>query len=221
MLPQLSDIEARIIGCLMEKSVTTPDQYPMTLNALTNACNQKSAREPVMALKPNDVQRACRELKDRSLLHIDENFKSGAQKYKQRLCNTTFNELKFSPGEYAIVTLLLLRGAQTPGELRARAGRMHEFVDNDAVTAATNQLIDTDDSEASLLVQLPRTPGRKDAEVMHQLCGPIDVAAYVAEHGRARSTASDESVERIQTLEARVAELEAENAELKALLDDA
>lgn len=220
MLPQLSDIEARIIGCLMEKSITTPDQYPLTVNALTNACNQKSAREPVMALKPMEVQRTCRALSDRSLLHIDENFKNGVQKYKQRLCNTQFNDLKFNNAQFVLVTLLLLRGAQTPGELRARSGRLHAFADNNAVTSAAAALIDTEDTADSILIQLPRTPGRKDAELMHQFCGTVDVEAYVTEHGAA-GPAGRASDERIQTLEARVAELEAENAELKELLDDA
>ena len=221
MLPVLSDIEARLIGCLMEKSVTTPDQYPLTLNALTNAANQKSAREPVMALKPAEVQRACRALKQRSLLHIEENFRNGSEKYKQRLCNTTFNELKLDAGEYAIVTLLPLRGPQTPGELRARAGRLHEFADNEAVSAVANGLIDANEASDSLLVQLPRTPGRKDAELMHQLCGAVDIDAYADAHGQARESASAETTGRIQTLEARVAELEQENRELRQLLDDA
>jgi len=216
MLPRLSDIEARIIGCLMEKSVTTPDQYPLTLNALTNAANQKSARDPVMALKPADVQRACRALKQRSLLHIEENFRNGSEKYKQRLCNTTFNELKLDAGEYAIVALLLLRGAQTPGELRARAGRLHEFADNDAVITAARGLIDADDDTDSLLVLLPRTPGRKDAEFMHQLCGPVDTQAYAQAAASERGSSGANS--RIAELEARIAELEQDNQALRQRL---
>lgn len=215
MLPKLTDTEARIIGCLMEKSVTTPDQYPLTLNALTNACNQKSARDPVMALQPADVQRACRALKDRSLLHIEENFKNGTEKYKQRVCNTTFNELRFDAGQFAIITLLLLRGPQTPGELRARASRLHTFADNDAASSAANALIDTDNTEDSVVVQLPRSPGRKDAEFMHQFCGPVDVQAQAAASHRAEAGPSRG---RIAELEARVAELEQENAALKARL---
>lgn len=218
MLPILTDVDARIIGCLMEKSVTTPDQYPLTLNALTNACNQKSARDPVMALKPADVQRACRDLKGRSLLHIEENFKNGTEKYKQRLCNTTFNELKFNAGEFAIVTLLLLRGPQTPGELRARASRLHTFTDNDTVSDTANGLIDAEDSEDSVLVKLPRTPGRKDAEFMHQFCGPVDLQAH-AQAAASQRSAADSSRGRIAKLEARIAELEQENAALKTRLE--
>ncbi|GAB3679610.1 YceH family protein [Salinisphaera aquimarina] len=216
MLPQLTATEARIIGCLMEKSVTTPDQYPLTLNALTNACNQKSAREPVMALKPAEVQRAARELKTKSLLHIEENFRTGAEKYKQRLCNTAYNDLQLDSAGFAIVCLLLLRGPQTPGELRARSGRLHGFADNGAVVAAAAGLID-EDSEDSLIVELPRTHGRKDAEFMHQLSGPIDRAAY-AEAAGAGGGSTNSSKARIAELEARVAELEAENRTLRAQL---
>lgn len=219
MLPKLTDTEARIIGCLMEKSVTTPDQYPLTLNALTNACNQKSAREPVMAVTPAEVQRACRELADRSLLHIEENFKNGTEKYKQRVCNTTFNELKFDAGEFAIMTLLLLRGPQTPGELRARASRLHTFADNDAVVGAASGLIDAENAEDSVVVQLPRTPGRKNAEFMHQLCGPVELQAH-AQTAATHRAATGASGERIAELEARVAELEEENVALKTRLAD-
>ncbi|ERJ20661.1 Putative oxidoreductase protein [Salinisphaera shabanensis E1L3A] len=218
MLPQLTATEARVIGCLMEKAVTTPDQYPLTLNALTNACNQKSAREPVMALKPAEVQRAARALRDRSQVHIEENFKNGVEKYKQRLCNTTYNDLQLSKGQYAVLTLLLLRGPQTPGELRARSGRLHTFEDNAAVLAAVADLMG-DDAHA-LLVELPRTPGRKEAELMHQLCGPVDIAAH-AEQAAANRGSGGSSQSRIAELEARVQELETENAALRQRLGDA
>ncbi|HET7315425.1 YceH family protein [Salinisphaera sp.] len=218
MLPKLTDVEARIIGCLMEKSVTTPDQMPLTLNALTNAANQKSAREPVMSLTKVDVQRAARALAVRSLLHIEENFKNGIDKYRQRLCGAgQFADIKLTKAQFAIVTLLLLRGPQTPGELRARAGRLYDFPDNDAVGVAARELIDPDDTENALLVQLPRTKGRKDAEFMHQLCGVIDPAieARPARHG-AKQPADPR---RIAELEQKVAELEAENARLYERLE--
>lgn len=215
MLPKLTEVEARLIGCLMEKSVTTPDQMPLTLNALTNACNQKSAREPVMALKPAEVQHAARGLRDRSLLHIEENFKNGVEKYKQRLCNTTYNDLQLKPAQYAALTLLLLRGPQTPGELRARSSRLHTFENNAAVTDAVADLIGDDDN--ALLVQLPRTPGRKEAELMHQLCGPVDMATH-AETAAANRSDGGSAQARISALEARVQELETENAELRQRL---
>lgn len=213
MLPQLTDIEARIIGCLMEKAVTTPNQYPLTLNALANACNQKSAREPVMNLQPAEVQRAARGLRDQSLLHIDENFKTGAEKYKQRLCNTQFNDLQFDSAQYAIICLLLLRGPQTPGELRARSPRLHQFEDNTAVADALATL--SEDEHDALIVQLPRSPGRKDSEFMHQLCGVVDMDAYASAAAAARPTGS---TGRVAELTQKVSELEAEVARLKAEL---
>ena len=132
----LNDTEARVIGCLIEKSVVTPDQYPLTLNALTNACNQKSSRNPVMSLSQGEVQHAIRELESRHLVRTDENFKSRVEKYAQRFCNTRYSNLQFSDAELAIVCLLLLRGPQTPGELRSRSGRLHAFADNAAVVEA-------------------------------------------------------------------------------------
>ena len=215
MLPRLDPTEARIIGCLMEKSVATPDQYPLTLNALTHACNQKSAREPVMALKPSEVQHAARGLKDRSLLHVDENFKTGAEKYKQRLCNTQFNDLHLSNPRFAILCLLLLRGAQTPGELRARSTRLHGFADNAAVVDALAGLTGEDDD--ALVVKLPRAPGRKDSQYMHQLGGPVDVQAYASAAPATRSREHADS-EQVSALTQRISELEAENTRLKAAL---
>lgn len=218
MLPQLNDTEARLIGCLMEKSVTTPQQMPLTLNALTAAANQKSAREPVMALTPGEVQRTARALGERSLVHVEEKIKNGVEKYRQRICGTGgYGDINLTPAQFAIVTLLLLRGAQTPGEIRSRAGRLHDFADNAAVAAAARELMDEDNAENALLVQLPRRKGRKEAEIMHQLCGPIDVAAYAPIASVANSTAAKEQVAALQQ---RVEELEADNAALRRELDD-
>jgi len=212
MLPNLTANEARIIACLMEKSIFTPDQYPLTLNALTNACNQKSGRDPVMSLDKGAVQHTARDLRDRHLVHIEENFKSGIEKYKHRFCNTALGDLQFNPPQFAIVTLLLLRGPQTPGELRARSDRLHAFADNAAVVDAINSL-NTLKSDP-LIVQLPRTPGRKDSEYMHLFSGPIDVEAHAIKAMAATTS------ERVSTsdLEQRVGKLEAEVEELKAQL---
>lgn len=214
MLPQLTPTEARILGCLMEKSAVTPDQYPLTLTALTNACNQKSSREPVMSLERGEVQRSARGLRDKHLVQIDENFKSGVEKYGQRFCNTHFSDFHFNSAQFAIVCLLLLRGPQTPGELRARSGRLHDFADNDAVTAALADLMAPE--HEPLVVQLPRTPGRKDAEYMHQLCGPVDVEAH-ARQAREKAGRGERGAE-VDALKRRVAELEAEVAALRAEL---
>ena len=217
MLPlNLSAIEARIIGCLMEKSVTTAEQYPLTLNALTNACNQKSSREPVMSLTPGVVQHEVRTLETNHLLRIEDSFKRGVEKYAQRFCNTSFSELQFDAAQFAIVCLLLLRGPQTPGELRARSGRLHEFADNAEVVEALSGLIEREGS--ALVVQLPRTPGRKDAEYTHLFSGPVDVQAHVE---KALSDSGSGSPARVSMAELaqRVSDLEAEVVELRKLLE--
>jgi len=211
MLPDLTDNETRVIGCLMEKSIYTPGQYPLTLNALTNACNQKSARNPVMSLNEGVVQHTARDLRDKHLVHIEENFKNGVEKYTQRLCNTRFGDYQFDPPQFAIICLLLLRGPQTPGEIRARSERLHTFSDNAAVVDVLNSLIDRSEP---LIVKLPCTPGRKDSEYMHLLSGPIDVEAH-AMKVMAGTTAEHTSK---SDLEQRVARLEAEVVELRALL---
>ncbi len=214
--PDLSANQARVIGCLMEKSVTTPDQYPLSLNSLTNACNQKSSRNPVMSLAPGAVQHTVRELEDRHLLRVEDNFKRGTEKYSQRFCNTSFSELQFDAPQFAIVCLLLLRGPQTPGELRARSGRLHEFADNQAVVESLDAL-NTLQADP-LVVKLPRTPGRKDSEYMHLFSGPVDMTVQ-AKPVQVSKTADSPALSSIAELEQRLGDLEAEVAELKRLLD--
>ncbi len=221
MLPlNLSANEIRVIGCLMEKSVTTPEQYPLTLNALTNACNQKSSRDPVMSLSQGTVQHTVRELADRHLLRIEENFRRGVEKYSQRFCNTPYSELQFDAAGFAVVCLLLLRGPQTPGELRARSGRLHEFKDNDAVVAALEALNQL--HADPLVVRLPRKPGRRDSEYMHLFGGPVDSAldapapAETPPATESRATPGPEAA--MAELERRISELETEVARLKERL---
>jgi uncharacterized protein YceH (UPF0502 family) len=216
VLQELNDIEVRIIGCLIEKSIVTPDMYPLTLNALTAACNQKSARDPVMALNQGEVQHTLGILEAKHLVVRDENFKSRTEKYSQRFCNTRYSNQQFEPPQLAIVCLLLLRGPQTPGELRARSGRLHTFADNSEVILALNSLVDRDETEP-LLVQLPRSPGRKDCEYMHLFCGPVDIEAHVSKAQAARPPGSSERVS-VAELAARVSQLESEVAELKEQL---
>lgn len=216
MLLNLSAIEARIIGCLIEKSVITPDQYPLTLNALTNACNQKSGRNPVMSLQPGLVQHTARDLEAKKLVRVEENFRSRTEKYVQRFCNTRYSDYQFDKPQLTIVCLLLLRGPETPGELRARSGRLHTFKDNSAVVATLADLIGRD--SGPLVVQLPRTPGRKDSEYMHLFSGPIDFSTQV---GQANEILPGKSSNRVSVAELaeRVSELEAELARLKERLD--
>ncbi len=209
MLPQLNDKEARVIGCLIEKSITTPDLYPLTLNSLTSACNQKSSRDPVMVLRPGEVQQTIRLLEAKHLVRTDENFKSRTEKYSQRFCNTRYSNIQFDDAQLAVICLLLLRGPQTPGELRSRSGRLHTFADNKEVDEAINSLIEREGD--AMLVELPRTVGRKDSEVMHLFSGEIDIEAHTIQAQTAK-TAPDkvtmaELVERVSALEAEVAEL--------------
>ena len=207
----LDENEVRVIGCLIEKSIVTPDQYPLTLNALTNACNQKSSRDPVMSLSPGEVQHTIRALEAKHLVRTEENFKSRTEKYSQRFCNTRYSDLQFEPAEVAIVCLLMLRGPQTPGEFRSRSGRLHTFADNAEVVVALDGLMERE--AGPLVVKLPRTPGRKDSEYMHLFSGPIDVDAHVAEAREARPAAAAprggvaELTERVDRLEADVAAL--------------
>jgi uncharacterized protein YceH (UPF0502 family) len=212
---QLNDTEARVIGCLIEKSIVTPDQYPMTLNALTNACNQKSSRDPVMVLTQGEVQHAIRELEGEHLVRTDENFKSQVEKYAQRFCNTRYSNLQFSDAELAIVCLLLLRGPQTPGEFRSRSGRLHSFEDNAEVVQALNSLAERDTDP--LVVKLPRTPGRKDSEFMHLFSGPVDIEAHVSQVREHRPGGSGER-HSVTELAARISQLEAEVAAINEKL---
>lgn len=163
---QLTAEQARVMGCLMEKAVTTPDQYPLTLNALVNACNQKSSRDPVMNLEQGQVQRVVNQLKEMHLVVEDENFRSRVQKFSQRLCGTPMSEFAFDSGQYAAICLLLLRGAQTPGEIRSRSGRLHNFADNEAARATLQSLIDRE--AGAVVARLSKRVGRQDHEYVHR-----------------------------------------------------
>lgn len=215
MLTELNENEARVIGCLIEKSIVTPDQYPMTLNALTNACNQKSSRNPVMSLSQGEVQHTIRMLEEKHLARTEENFKSRTEKYSQRFCSTRYSDLQFDPAQVAIVCLLLLRGPQTPGELKARSGRLHNFADNAELVVALESLANRECD--ALLVKLPRTAGRKDSEYMHLFSGPIDLEAY-ASQTRAAKPPAGSTQSNVAELTKRIEKLEAEVAELKILL---
>lgn len=215
----LSPQEIRVLGSLMEKSVVTPDQYPLTLNALTNACNQKSSRNPVMNLDKGEVQSIARELKARHLVRVEENFKNGVEKYTQVFCNTHLGDTQFDPQQFAIISLLMLRGAQTPGEIRSRSVRLHEFADNAGVVRALDTLMEQE--RQPWVVKLPRQSGRKDSEYMHLLSGPIDIASY--EHSVEQKSAASEvkrsnQSDLITELTNRVDKLEAEVSALKAML---
>jgi len=196
--------EARIIGCLMEKEVITPDQCPLTLNALRNACNQKSSREPVMSLEPGLVARTARQLEERKLVRSSEG-KGSVVKYNQRLCNSLLSEFKFTAAEYAIVTLLLLRGPQTPGELKSHSGRLYAFDEYDEVKTVLDGLVNREDGPVS--ARLPRKPGRKDHEYMHLFSGDVESVSEEASVSE-RATVNMQNRGNIGELEARVSRLE-------------
>jgi uncharacterized protein YceH (UPF0502 family) len=211
---QLTPNEARVIGCLMEKSVITPDQYPLSLNALVNACNQKSSREPVMSLEQGAVERTVKDLIAKRLVMTQE-FGSRVEKYQQRLCNTHFAEIKFSPPEFAVVCLLLLRGAQTPGEIKAHSGRLHEFADFTEAEAALESLLTR--ADGPFVARLAREPRRKDHAYAHLFGGPIESApAEVRTADSAEAPTIRPSA--LAALEARVEKLEQELAALKQAL---
>lgn len=217
-----------MIGCLMEKSVVTPDQYPLTLNALTSACNQKSSREPVMNLSSGETLGTLRALQEKHLVRVEENFKTQVEKYTHRLCNTPFSDYQFDPAQFAVMTVLLLRGPRTPGELKANAGRLHSFESNNDVQETLQSLIDREGGP--VVVQLPRTPGRRDHAYAHLLSGDIDTSSMpsapepraatrgstIPESAIPASTAEADLEARLSALEAEVAQLK---AELRALTD--
>jgi uncharacterized protein YceH (UPF0502 family) len=216
---RLTAIEARIIGALIEKQITTPDQYPLSLNALINACNQKSNREPFMQLDEPTVKFVVEGLGRRHMVVEKSGFGSRVPKYQQVFCNTEFGSLRFTPQETAIVCELLLRGPQTPGELRSRAPRMAEFPDPGVVESVLEGLANR--TGGALVAQLAREPNRRDSR-WAQLFEELPESARLATAGEvAANKASDAAVVRAPSnaeLVARVAMLEGEIATLRAEL---
>src|SRR5258708_24980369 len=168
---ELTVPEARVIGCLIEKQVTTPDQYPLSLNALVNACNQKSNREPIMALDEPTVQSVVDTLSRKHLVLERSGFGSRVPKYRHCFCNAEFGTLKFDPQELAVVCELMLRGPQTPGELRSRASRMATFSDVSEIESTLTRLAER--ADGPFLTRLARQPGRRDARYAHLFCGEV------------------------------------------------
>lgn len=198
----LTATEARVIGCLLEKQVTTPEQYPLSVNAVVTACNQKTNREPVMSLSEQEVQEVLDALVKRHYLRTVSGFGNRVTKYEQRFCNSEFGDLKLSPAEVALIATLLLRGAQTPGELRSRAQRMHEFSDMNEVENALEKLASREDGP--FVVRLAREPGRRESRFMHLFSGEVDIATAAPD---AAPAASDDLYARVDALEGEVAEL--------------
>lgn len=210
---ELSPLEARVIGCLIEKEVTTPDYYPLTLNSLTAAVNQKSNREPVLSLSDAEVQDVVSELISRRLVSDESGFNSRASKFQHRFCNTEFGDLKLNAQELGIVCCLLLRGPQTPGELRTRTNRLCSFNDVKETEAVLERLAAHE--SGPLVVKLPREPGKRESRYQHLFSGEVDLEALAVESPFASSFSSN----KMEMLEAEVAELRQEVAELRAMVE--
>ncbi|MCG7893375.1 MAG: DUF480 domain-containing protein [Candidatus Thiodiazotropha taylori] len=216
MLIELTPVQARIIGCLLEKEIITPDQYPLSLSALTNACNQKSSREPVLQLSESEVQNGLDELKKKHLVSDRTGFGSRVAKYQHRFCNVGFGSLELSSQELAVVCVLLLRGAQTPGELRSRTNRLCEFEDVHQTEAVLEQLMQREDGP--FVVRLGREPGKRESRYAHLFCGEVSHSESQQHDETAEfSTTADES--RLAQLEKEVDSLRQELDEIKARLD--
>lgn len=198
----LNDVEVRVLGALVEKEITTPDYYPLSLNALINACNQKSNREPVMELSENTVRDALLSLQEKHLAGPAGGADSRVTKYEHRL-----ERFNFSRREIAVLCVLLLRGPQTPGELRGRTERMYRFEDLDQVQSALQQLAQR---EPSLVAQLARQPGTKESRFAHLLAGPVEAWTPPANNG----VYTDED-HRTSQLEEQVRSLQSEVDSLK------
>ncbi|MBT8143158.1 MAG: DUF480 domain-containing protein [Gammaproteobacteria bacterium] len=200
----LTPVEARVLGCLVEKQATTPATYPLSRNALTAACNQKTSRDPVMNLTEAAVQQAVDSLITKTLALRRGGAGARVAKFAHCLHDRLNREYDFSRGELAIMAVLFLRGAQTRGELRSRSARIYEF----------ESMVEVDDVLAGLqsrgdgpyVTELPVSPGQKESRFAHLACGDIDVAAQASAEPR-RSTSAD-LAERVTALEKQVAELQ-------------
>jgi uncharacterized protein YceH (UPF0502 family) len=212
MTVELTQHEARIVGCLIEKEIATPEQYPLSLNALVNACNQKSNRDPVLELDEATVQQTLDQLARKYLVSEETGYGSRVAKYRHRFCNSEYGQLKFTPQELAIVCELLLRGPQTPGELRGRASRLCALKDAEEVEAMLERLARREDGP--FVACLPREPGKREARYAHLFGGEIEAA----EEGVAPETPGAGSAYHAQ-LEQRVARLEDEVARLRVLVE--
>src|SRR5271154_570532 len=203
----LTEIEARILGALIEKEITTPEYYPLSLNALVNACNQKSNRAPEMHLDDDAVLQALRTLEQKGLAGKGDNMDGRVKKYEHRLADA-FN---FTRPETAVLCELLLRGPQTPGELRSRAERMHPFEDLSVVQSTLKHLMER---EPPLVKLLPRQPGNKEARYAHLLSGDVEVREAPQLKDAPISSSAAENA-RMTGLESEVAGLQKEVADLK------
>ena len=203
----LTEVEVRVLGSLVEKDATTPDYYPLSLNALVNACNQKSNRDPFMTLTEDAVRQALESLKVKRLAGPVNSADSRVTKYEHRM-QEVFN---FSRGENAVLCVLMLRGPQTPGELRGRTERIHAFEDLDEVQSALQKLMQRDPPLAQVL---QRQPGTKESRYVHLFCGLVEAFVMPEPNATPRALRMD-NAERLEKLEETVAGLHKEVEDLK------
>ncbi|MBQ4834085.1 DUF480 domain-containing protein [Pseudoalteromonas sp. MMG010] len=204
---QLSAIGQRIIGCLLEKQSTTVEHYPLSLNSLTNACNQKSNRDPVMNLTESDVQNALDSLVTQRVVTTDEGLGGRVTKYDHRFCNSEFSHLQFTQQQRAIICLLLLRGAQTPGEIRTRSSRLADFNNVNDVENALESLIND-----GYVAKLAREPGKRESRYTHLFCDQDDI--HPAESDITAQLHNDE----LNELQAQVDQLKEQLLQIKSHL---
>ena len=217
----LSPEQCRVIGVMLEKETTTPEQYPLSPNGILIGCNQKSNREPVMSLAEADVQNIIDELVQTNQLMVDHKASSRVNKYFHRFCNTEFGSLQFTPQQRAIICVLLLRGPQTPGELRTRTNRLADFVDVSEVEVVLNQLLDL--SGQTLVKKLVREPGKRDSRYVHLLAdfdkSSVDPVNEI-QHNIAPLENKAQLTQRVAELEEKVASLSEQMSYLTELLND-
>lgn len=208
MNEKLNEIEIRVIGALVEKQLTTPEYYPLTLNSLVAACNQKTNRDPVTALEEETVARSLEILRDKNLVYVFYGSTSRVPKYKHMLPQV----YELEPSETAVMCVLMLRGAQTLGELRERTGRLYEFASIGEINETLDRLERRDEP---LIVKLERQPGQKEQRFAHLLAGEPSVPVYVS-----KSAAAAAGTERIEKLEAEIENLRAEFSDFRQMFEE-
>lgn len=217
----LTALQSRVIGVMLEKEITTPEQYPLSLNALTNGCNQKSNREPVLSLSEMEVQNVIDQLIEIKQVMVDPGASGRVNKYKHRFCNTSFGDLQFNEQQKSIVCVLLLRGAQTPGELRTRTNRLANFANVNDVESALEQLQNL--NTKPLVRKLAREPGKRESRYIHLFSDISEEEIAGIEVGQATTDKAilvESPLEaRVQFLEQQVIELRAEMSRLASLFE--
>jgi len=217
----LSPEQCRVIGVMLEKETTTPEQYPLSLNGITTGCNQKSNREPVMFLSESDVQNIVDELVQMNQLMVDPKASTRVNKYFHRFCNTEFGNLKFTPQQKSIICVLFLRGAQTPGELRTRTNRLAHFSDVAEMEATLDELQNLNGQ--TLIKKLEREPGKRECRYVH-LLSAFDENAFTQNNVTQLETLPVDSKiqlsQRVTELEQQVALLSKQFANLTELLNN-